>query len=507
MDLINEYKIGFIIGGSIFVVFLVFFIFKLVSRKKKDFEDDDEITDFEPSDDSLEIDQGEDSDNDAKAQEAGHIVVLQGNRFDLNDDEDANAFIQKLNSDFELAETFETIFGAETEKIKENAESIIRLFDRKSDLVEIEARLKKIRSECDYFNEEVEKLKAENADDTESLRLIEEVGEAFDQKEYLRVDKLLAEYQNFHQQAEHNKEVVSVLCLKAINYLAQLKYAEALEEMKQAVGHDPENPECHFRLALYADELAEYSLAEASYKTALEYYERAGSEVLVADIHYNLGNASAKQGNHDASIDSYQRALNVRVSVLGEQHPDVANAYHKLGGAFYEKGDCDAAIDSYGKALEINISTFGEEHLNVANIYNDLGNVYRKKGNYDAAIDNYQKDLAITSKVFGDQHPSVAVTYNNIGTIHRIQGDDAAAIDSYQKALAIKTHALGDQHPSVANTYYNLGLIPYQKGDYSSAINYYRKARSIYSKLFPDGHPNLDRIKLKLQKAEQMARA
>ena len=78
---------------------------------------------------------------------------------------------------------------------------------------------------------------------------------------------------------------------------------------------------------------------------------------------------------------SYQeKALAIRLSTLGEQHPDVAANYTHIGLVYYDAGDYDQALDFYNKSLEIKLATLGEQHLDVALAYSSLGYLYRNKG-------------------------------------------------------------------------------------------------------------------------------
>ena len=37
------------------------------------------------------------------------------------------------------------------------------------------------------------------------------------------------------------------------------------------------------------------------------------------------------QGKHDKAIEFYEKALSIKIKVLGEEHPDVAISYSNLG--------------------------------------------------------------------------------------------------------------------------------------------------------------------------------
>ena len=68
----------------------------------------------------------------------------------------------------------------------------------------------------------------------------------------------------------------------------------------------------------------------------------------------------------------------VSLRVVGPNHPET---HYNLGNTLQEQGDLDAAIASYNKALQLN--------PNHPDAHNNLGNSLKEKGNLDAAIASY----------------------------------------------------------------------------------------------------------------------
>ena len=61
-------------------------------------------------------------------------------------------------------------------------------------------------------------------------------------------------------------------------------------------------------------------------------------------------------------MDCYQRSLDIRRSVYGENHPDVATIYNNMGVVHYSQKEYDLAKEYYLKSLTISKSVYGEKH-------------------------------------------------------------------------------------------------------------------------------------------------
>jgi tetratricopeptide (TPR) repeat protein len=191
----------------------------------------------------------------------------------------------------------------------------------------------------------------------------------------------------------------------------------------------------------------------------------------------------AKQLNliceYEEAIKYYEKSLEIKLKIHGDQHPSIARTYHNLGSVWKTIGKYDQALYYYEKTLALDIKIYGDQHPSTATTYNSLGLFWSAKGNLDKAIKYYEKTLALDLKIYGDQHPSTATTYNNLGYDFTRKGEYNKAIEYYGKSLAIRLKVNGDQHPSTGTLYNNIGMAWNKKGDYSKAIKYYRKSLQI----------------------------
>jgi tetratricopeptide (TPR) repeat protein len=176
------------------------------------------------------------------------------------------------------------------------------------------------------------------------------------------------------------------------------------------------------------------------------------------DVLHLLGVISLEQGNFDAAINYFEKAIKLK-----ETNP---YAYFNLGNVYAKKGDVDQAILCYEKAVRLNPQ--------FADAYHNLAFLLQKKGCFDEAIDNYKMSLKL--------NPELIDAYYNIGTIlqDRKQLDEAEAY--YKMALR--------HDPAYVDSYYNLAGIYRDKEQFDDAVKYYQRALQFNTNLF-DANLNL----------------
>jgi len=212
--------------------------------------------------------------------------------------------------------------------------------------------------------------------------------------------------------------------------------------------------------------------------------------VRFARLYHRIGWSYDDLGDYNKALEYYGKALRIKESKLGKDHPDTATTYNNIAGVYWAKGDYDKALEYHGKALEIRESKLGKDHPDTATTYNNIALVYKAKGDYDKALEYYEKDMKISESKLGKDHPDTATTYNNIAGVHYAKGDYDKALEYYGKALEIMESKLGKDHPDTATTYNNIALVYDDMGDYDKALEYYGKALEIRESKLGKDHPD-----------------
>jgi len=236
-----------------------------------------------------------------------------------------------------------------------------------------------------------------------------------------------------------------------------------------------------------------------NYTQALEWYCKAlpiRESVLgknhpdTASTYNNIALVYNHLGDYPKALDWYFKALPVRESVLRKNHPDTATTYNNIALVYDNLGDYPKALEWHFKALPICESVLGKNHPDTAVTYNNIASVYDNLGDYQKALEWYGKALPIRESVLGKNHPSTATTYNNIASVYDNLGDYPKALDWFFKALPIRESILGENHPDTAATYNNIALVYNHLGDYPTALDWYFKALHIRESVLGKNHPS-----------------
>jgi tetratricopeptide (TPR) repeat protein len=87
----------------------------------------------------------------------------------------------------------------------------------------------------------------------------------------------------------------------------------------------------------------------------------------LADYHFYKGEEFRNiSKQHTQALEEYQKSLEIRIKLFGENHADVANSYHMIGFTYRKLGDHNKSLEFDQKSLAIRIKLFGENHADVA---------------------------------------------------------------------------------------------------------------------------------------------
>ena len=114
---------------------------------------------------------------------------------------------------------------------------------------------------------------------------------------------------------------------------------------------------------------------------------------------------------------------------------NLATIYVNMALIAYNEADLDIALAYDEKAIELFIKLLGENHPNVAVVYSNIGIIYDDLHNYSLALKFHLKAMEIREHVYGNEHAETLISYKNLGAFFFEPCDYINSLDYYNKAL------------------------------------------------------------------------
>jgi tetratricopeptide (TPR) repeat protein len=211
-----------------------------------------------------------------------------------------------------------------------------------------------------------------------------------------------------------------------------------------------------------------------------------------ATIRHALGERYLAIGDYPAAQNHLQAALDIRLSVYGDGHTDVAVTLLRLGHVSIIRGDVAAAEKHFRRALDICRKLPGTDATLVsADALQYLGRLMLEVGRIDDARRYFDECLGIRVAALGAEHKAVAETAFERARMLLRSGDSAAAESEMRRALDLHRRAVNGREPVTAARWQaNLAEVLLRRGKLDEAEVLCREALRIGRQHFPtDQYP------------------
>jgi tetratricopeptide (TPR) repeat protein len=245
-------------------------------------------------------------------------------------------------------------------------------------------------------------------------------------------------------------------------------------------------------------------------ETAIGYFRKAidlqtaiGQEENLASSLTWLAYLYQSQGRYKEAEPLFIQALELRRSLLGDHHPDVATSFNNLAGLYDSQGRYEDAEPLFIQALELRRSLLGEHHPDVASSLNNLAYLHQSQGRYEDAELLYLQSLELWRSLLGEHHPGVASSLNNLAVLYEAQGRYGNAEPLLIQALELRRSFLGENHPGVASSLNNLAALYEAQGRWEKAEPLYNQALATLEQTLGANHPNTRTVRKNLELLRQ----
>jgi tetratricopeptide (TPR) repeat protein len=377
----------------------------------------------------------------------------------------------------------------------------------KADPSNIETTLRDLTAE---YHEQRERLRSFSTDDPAVDELKRKAREALERGELPETERLLNAASKLDLDAVAKVEEIRLARRRSAAALklsiARLKYAR-LQHAEAAVYYceaaDLLPPEDEATVARYLLYSARAQREDGDFQGALETAGRvleirqtlAGpNHPDVAECLNEIGAMLDGLGRYREAVPNYQRALSIRENTAGVSEKDIAQSLNNLGTVYDHLNRVDEAEALYRRALEMRLRLAnGENDLDVALTYSNLAVLCYKRRHYADAESFYTRAIAIRERLLSPENLAVATLLNSLAVVYQAQDKLGPAEELLHRVLAIRQAILPPTHPSLAVTFNSLGVLLSQTGSLLEAEALLKRALAIRTARFGNVHPDTAR--------------
>lgn len=196
---------------------------------------------------------------------------------------------------------------------------------------------------------------------------------------------------------------------------------------------------------------------------------------------YNNGKSSRSSGEHQKSIDFFQRAIDLARKTGSKEHE--LKCLRQMSATYWRLNDLQKFFFLNDKALKIARSL--NHRAEEGKCLNNIGIFYKKIDNYSKALTCYEEALKIAQIIKDKKEESSCL--NNIGIIYKNIGNYDKALDYLERSLAIDRNTMDDIYISMTlnnmgTAYRNKGLISGNTEDFQQALDYFNECLTLTQK-------------------------
>lgn len=277
-----------------------------------------------------------------------------------------------------------------------------------------------------------------------------------------------------------------------LEHFAAGRYPTAVQEFKKANELARKFPDSDMRKIeswinlgeayVAADDFknAEFSLNKASLQLSHD-KQTKGKEY--ARVQQDLGEMRLNSGDADAAIPCFTKALDIRMTLNGQDKADAADSLQGLAAVSIAKRNFADGIAKLGKAKALIESISGTENRDYVTVLTDLGRATQMNASTNAQLaeskELYEKALQIAEKVFPADHPQIGKINLAFATVLFRESNYPDAENRFNEAIRITTKNGGENTLDMAQMKSSLGILYMKQKRFGAAEALFNDAITI----------------------------
>ncbi|HEY3741409.1 MAG TPA: serine/threonine-protein kinase [Bryobacteraceae bacterium] len=196
------------------------------------------------------------------------------------------------------------------------------------------------------------------------------------------------------------------------------------------------------------------------------------------------------EGAYARSEELYRDVVDRRKRVLGENHPDTLKSMNDLGVLYLYRDKYHEAEELHARVWQLRRSLLGDRHRDTLLSMSNLALAYMNEGKSAQAVELFRQCAALQQQTLGKNHPDLQRTLNHLGTAYYNLGQFTEAAATYSQVVDIRKQTLGPEHPDTLVAMNNLANVYLDRGDVDQAEQMDRHILEVLRKKFGDEHPD-----------------
>jgi tetratricopeptide (TPR) repeat protein len=209
-----------------------------------------------------------------------------------------------------------------------------------------------------------------------------------------------------------------------------------------------------------------------------------------ASIRDTLGGSYAYLGEPALAIRQIERALSLRRTVRGPDHPETLSTMNNLALAYQDAGRLADSLTLLKDTLERSKAKLGLDDPFTLIALNNLASAYWDAGRLAEALPLLEEALKRRQAKFGPDHPETLVSMNNASIVYWEVGRLADALPLLEEAWKQRRTKLGPDHPDTLISMDNLALMYEAAGRLSDALPLFEQALERFKSKLGPVHPD-----------------
>jgi eukaryotic-like serine/threonine-protein kinase len=196
-------------------------------------------------------------------------------------------------------------------------------------------------------------------------------------------------------------------------------------------------------------------------------------------------------GLYGRAHDLAQRALNIRLSVLGADNAKTLESMTQLGWIMNQEGHFPEAEQLERKALAGERHVLGEEAPLTLESMDHLARIVGLQDRYDEEEKLSRAVVEIGTRRLGPENSQVLQAMANLGIALWNEARYVEAEQQFRQVITVGRRVLGPDHPLILASTGDLGLVLWRQGRMAEAEQLFRETLAESQRVLGTEHPNI----------------